>query len=152
LLEGLRYEMLEQITANTSPFFSVDIGSFIYTIVIEKTGTTWLNSPVIAAFLGFMLGFAANRLNEHFKEKKEIDRYEYFVLSKAKDIVDSSKINEKNVENFIFKLYMDLRFSKLKSSELVISLFKKAKNNESYQDELTKINLRLKKLRKGGII
>jgi len=121
-------------------------------IIILKNATSWYNSPVIATLLGIIIGFIINLLNDRIKEKKELDRYEYFILSKTKDIVKSNQINTKIVENFVFKLYTDLRFPKLDSSEIIIDLLKNAKEGGPYQIELDKIDIRLEKLKRGRIV
>jgi MFS superfamily sulfate permease-like transporter len=132
---------------------SLVLASSLNTIVIIlKNVTSWYNSPVIATLLGIIIGFIINLLNDRIKEKKELDRYEYFILSKTKDIVKSNQVNTKIVENFVFKLYTDLRFPKLDSNKMIIDLLKKAKEGGSYQTELDKIDIRLEKLNRRRII
>jgi hypothetical protein len=154
LINAVEIIMLEQISTNSlenASFMSESIFDAI--IIIQKSETNFYNSPVIAALLGFSLAFIANIVNDHRKEKKELDRYEYFILSKTKDIIESDQINSKMVENFVFKLYTDLRFSKLESSQVVIDLLKKSnEDDESNQAKMDKVDSRLRKLKEGGTI
>ena len=88
--------------------------------VLAIKSNTWYESPVIATLLGFFLSFFVNILNNHFKEKKELQHYEYLLLKETKEILELNITDKTNrIDNFLSRFYNDLRFTKLSSMRLI---------------------------------
>ena len=114
----------------------------------------WYNSPLISALLGVIIGamltFLTNILYSRLQERSELKRYEYTLLSMTKDLLNRplDDKTEKEIEEFVDKINLDLRFFKLKSSKLITDALLKAREGKKNSEERTEIDNRLKKIRK----
>ena len=122
------------------------------TIVILKSGTNWFESPLFSGLIGVLVGFALTGIKDHFKGKNELDQYEYFLLSRIKDILETNNIEIKNkkIDDLVDEIRSDLRSTKLESSKIAFDLLMKARKGEEYSEGMEIINTRLASLRKGG--
>jgi capsular polysaccharide biosynthesis protein len=125
------------------------------TIQIVSNGKElWYNSPLISSLLGVIVGAVlmvlANILNSRLKERTELERYEYTLLSITKDLLNRPPNDEtqKEINDFVDKIYPDLRFSKIKSSKLIIDALIKAMNGDDKSEKMTKIDNRIKEIKK----
>ena len=112
----------------------------------------WYNSPLLGVIVGAMLVFLINILYSRLQERSELKRYEYTLLSMTKDLLNRPLDDKtgKEIKDFVDKIYLDLRFSKLKSSKLIIGALLKAEKGESNLEERTGIDNRIKKIRKSA--
>ena len=110
----------------------------------------WYNSPLLGVIVGALLVFLINILYSRLQERNELKRYEYTLLSMTKDLLNRplDDKTEKEIEDFVDKIYSDLRFSKLKSSNLITDALLKAMRGKNKSEERTEIDNRLKKIRK----
>jgi len=97
-----------------------------------------------------MLTFLTNILYSRLQERSELKRYEYTLLSMTKDLLNRplDDKTEKEIEEFVDKINLDLRFFKLKSSKLITDALLKAMGGKNNSEERTEIDNRLKKIRK----
>lgn len=117
--------------------------------VLPIKSSNWWESPVMAALLGFLLASLMNWIKDYRKEQKELRNYEFLLLKEIDEILE---VRKPDIDNFLAMVYTDLRFTRLESMELITESLKKAKRNEDFSDEKTKIDSRLEKLREGGIV
>ena len=135
------------ITANNN-FFPTNL-----TIQVVNN-KLWYNSPLISALLGVIIGamltFLTNILYSRLQERNELKRYEYTLLSVTKDLLNRplDDKTEKEIKDFVDKIYSDLRFSKLKSSNLITDALLKAMRGKNKSKESTEIDNQIKKIRK----
>ncbi|HII95910.1 MAG TPA: hypothetical protein HA367_09320 [Candidatus Methanofastidiosum sp.] len=122
------------------------------TVLILKSSAYWYESPLLSGLLGVIVGFALTGMRDYFKGRKELNQYEYFLLSKTQDILENSKAQKENIDKFVDEFYSDLRSAKLGSSKMVFDSLLKARKGIDYSDEKGKIDARLKSLRKKGPI
>ncbi|MEA2074399.1 MAG: hypothetical protein U9O85_01490 [Euryarchaeota archaeon] len=114
----------------------------------------WYNSPLFSTLLGVIIGamlvFLTNILYSRLQERNELKRYEYTLLSRTKDLLNRplDDKTEKEIKDFVDKLYPDLRFSKLKSSKLITDALLKAMRGKSNSEESSEIDNQIKKIRK----
>lgn len=100
--------------------------------------------------VGAVLMVLANILNSRLKERTELERYEYTLLSITKDLLNRPPNDEtkKEINDFVDKIYPDLRFSKIKSSKLIIDALIKDRNGDDKSEKMTKIDNRIKEIKK----
>ncbi|MCK9441351.1 MAG: hypothetical protein M0Q13_08010 [Methanothrix sp.] len=125
------------------------------TVILLKNNTSWYESSLLSGFfglLGVFVGFIINRLNDYLKEKADLDRYEYALLSKTKNHLEQDDPNFEKVDEFIHQLLPDLRFAKLNSSKLIFNSLMNIKEGNDYSGEKAEITKRLNYLKKGGIV
>ncbi len=114
----------------------------------QNGGSPFYNSPLISGLIGLLgvyLGF-------WLKERNESSNYEFYLLSKTKDLLDTKPINISEIIKFYNELHFDLKARKLKSSKIITSALLNAKNNKPHSIEDDKIKARLKELSEGGIL
>ncbi|MDY6865259.1 MAG: hypothetical protein SVY15_04710 [Halobacteriota archaeon] len=120
------------------------------TIVVVQTESVvpWYIQFVgifLAAFLAFIFGIVINSIGN----RKALQSYEYFVLTKIDQLVnlenDIERINE--IKKFWDELRGDLRFSRTKSSRDVQDVLMKTLNKEENSNEVEKIRNRIKELK-----
>jgi hypothetical protein len=136
-------------------FITANNNSFPTNLTIQVVNNElWYNSPLISSLLGVIIGamlmFLTNILYSRLQEKTELKRYEYTLLSMTKDLLNRPLDDKtgKEIKDFVDKIYLDLRFSKLKSSKLIVGALLKAEKGESNLEERTGIDNRIKKIRK----
>jgi len=136
-------------------FITANNNSFPANLTIQVANNElWYNSPLISALLGVIIGamltFLTNILYSRLQERSELKRYEYTLLSMTKDLLNRplDDKTEKEIEEFVDKIYLDLRFFKLKSSKLITDALLKARKGKKNSEERTEIDNRLKKIRK----
>jgi hypothetical protein len=110
----------------------------------------WYNSPLLGVIVGALLVLLINILYSRLQERNELERYEYTLLSMTKDLLNRplDDETEKEIKDFVDKIYPDLRFSKLKSSKLITDALSKDRRGENKSEERTKIDDRIKEIRK----
>ena len=110
----------------------------------------WYNSPLLGVIVGALLVLLINILYSRLQERNELERYEYTLLSMTKDLLNRplDDETEKEIKDFVDKIYPDLRFSKLKSSKLITDALSKDRRGENNSEERTKIDDRIKEIRK----
>lgn len=143
--------MLEVPLLIDGSFITANNNSFPANLTIQVVNKElWYNSPLLGVMVGATLMFLANILYSRLQEKTELKRYEYNLLSMTKDLLNRpiDVKTEKETKEFIDKIYPDLRFSKLKSSKLIIDALLKAREGKKNSEERTEIDNRLKKIRK----
>lgn len=153
--------MLEELYMSGVPllidgsFITANNNSFPANLTIQVANNElWYNSPLISALLGVIIGamltFLTNILYSRLQERSELKRYEYTLLSMTKDLLNRplDDKTEKEIEEFVDKIYLDLRFFKLKSSKLITDALLKARKGKKNSEERTEIDNRLKKIRK----
>ena len=132
-------------------FITANNNSFPANLTIQVVNKElWYNSPLIGVIVGATLMLLANILYSRLQEKTELKRYEYNLLSMTKDLLNrpSDDETEKEIKEFVDKMYPDLRFSKLKSSKLITDALSKDRRGENNSEERTKIDDRIKEIRK----
>lgn len=136
-------------------FITANNNSFPANLTIQVANNElWYNSPLISALLGVIIGamltFLTNILYSRLQERSELKRYEYTLLSMTKDLLNRplDDKTEKEIEEFVDKINLDLRFFKLKSSKLITDALLKAMGGKNNSEERTEIDNRLKKIRK----
>jgi len=145
--------MLEMSLLINGSFITANNYSFPANLTIEVVNNElWYNSPLLGVIVGAMLVFLTNILYSRLQERSELKRYEYTLLSMTKDLLNRplDDKTEKEIKAFVDKIYPDLRFSKLKSSKLIIGALLKAEKGESNLEEITGIDNRIKKIRKSA--
>ena len=147
--------MLKMTLLINGGFITADSNSFPANLTIQLVNNVlWYNSPLISVLLGVIIGalltFLTNILYSGLQERRELKRYEYTLLSVTKDLLNRplDDKTEKEIEDFVDKLYPDLRFSKLKSSELITDALLKAMRGINNSKESTEIDNKIKKIRK----
>ena len=110
----------------------------------------WYNSPLLGVIVGALLVLLINIRYSRLQERNELERYEYTLLSMTKDLLNRplDDETEKEIKDFVDKIYPDLRFSKLKSSKLITDALSKDRRGENNSEERTKIDDRIKEIRK----
>ena len=110
----------------------------------------WYNSPLLGVIVGALLVLLINILYSRLQERNELERYEYTLLSMTKDLLNRplDDETEKEIKDFVDKIYPDLRFSKLKSSKLITDALSKARRDKNNSEERTEIDNRIKEIRK----
>lgn len=131
---------------------SYPIISLLDVNVFPLKNDSWLDSPVFAALVGFLLAHAMNIINNYFREKSEMEHYEYLVLRETKDIIEKKSKTKEDLDKFLAKLYTDLRFTKLKSFNMVVDSLNMLMKNEIPSAESKKIDDRLIKISQEGLI
>ena len=131
---------------------SYPIISLLDVNVFPLKSDSWLDSPVFAALVGFLLAHAMNIINNYFREKSEMEHYEYLVLRETKDIIEKKSKTREDLDKFLAKLYTDLRFTKLKSFNMVVDSLNMLMKNEIPLAESKKIDDRLSRIRQEGLI
>ena len=118
--------------------------------VVSNSDGLWYNSPLIGVIVGAMLMFLTNILYSRLLERNELKRYEYTLLSMTKDLLNRplDDNTEKEIKDFVDKIYLDLRFSKLKSSKWITDALLKAMRGKNDSEESTEIDNQIKKIRK----
>ena len=132
-------------------FITANNNSFPANLTIQVVNKElWYNSPLIGVIVGATLMLLANILYSRLQEKTELKRYEYNLLSMTKDLLNrpSDDETEKEIKEFVDKMYQDLRFSKLKSSKLITDALLKARRDKNNSEERTEIDNRIKEIRK----
>ena len=132
-------------------FIAANNNSFPANLTIQVVNKElWYNSPLIGVIVGATLMLLANILYSRLQEKTELKRYEYNLLSMIKDLLNrpSDDETEKEIKEFVDKMYLDLRFSKLKSSKLITDALLKARRDKNNSEERTEIDNRIKEIRK----
>ena len=145
--------MLEMSLLINGSFITANNYSFPANLTIEVVNNElWYNSPLLGVIVGAMLVFLTNILYSRLQERSELKRYEYTLLSMTKDLLNRplDDKTETEIKAFVDKIYPDLRFSKLKSSKLIIGALLKAEKGESNLEEITGIDNRIKKIRKSA--
>jgi len=147
--------MLKMTLLINGGFITADNNSFPANLTIQLVNNElWYNSPLISVLLGVIIGalltFLTNILYSGLQERRELKRYEYTLLSMTKDLLNRplDDKTKKEIKDFVDKIYPDLRFSKLKSSKLIVGALLKAEKGESNLEERTGIDNRIKKIRK----
>lgn len=126
---------------------------FFYDVInIPLKNTNWLQSPIYATLLGFLMAFFANFINDKIKEEKDLKQYEYILLKTTQDLLEQDVRDVKAINAFMAEFRTNLRFAKLESMKLIIDSLIKAKDGSDSSSEKKKIDERLKKLGKRGII
>lgn len=132
-------------TIYTSIYYIISID-----LVNKSNLYNWYESPLFSCILGFIFGFFMNLIRDYIKYQKELNQYEYLLLKKTKDILESNKLNDKYIDEFLTEFYTDFRFTKLKSMTLIYDSLNKAKKGEGdYAEEILKIDVRLNQLKNG---
>lgn len=149
--------MLEIPLLTNECFMTTDNYTFPANLTIQIVSNgkeLWYNSPLISSLLGVIVGAVlmvlANILNSRLQERTELKRYEYTLLSITKDLLNRPPNDEtkKEINDFVDKIYPDLRFSKIKSSKLIIDALVKAMNGDDKSEKMTKIDNRIKEIKK----
>jgi len=153
--------MLEELYMSEVPllidgsFITANNNSFPANLTIQVANNElWYNSPLISALLGVIIGamltFLTNILYSRLQERSELKRYEYTLLSMTKDLLNRplDDKTEKEIKEFVDKIYPDLRFSKLKSSKLITDALLKAMRGKNNSEESSEIDNQIKKIRK----
>jgi hypothetical protein len=124
----------------------------IYIEAASKEQDVWYNSILVSSLLSFTLGVILTFFGEYFifyyKERKELERYEYYLLSTTLDLL--SKINEvdnpqevsaikTDFKNLLNDVFSDIRFFKLNSSQKIIDALKKGYQNKNVSEEIDQI-------------
>ena len=122
------------------------------TVVLIKSSTNWYDSTLFSGMVGVVIGFLMNKIFDNIKERRELDRYEYTLLSKTKELIKENPINDANIDFFVNQLYPDLRFVKLGSSKIITSTLLKAKQGDDYSIEIEAIVARIRILKQNGLI
>lgn len=126
-----------------------------YDIIIIAQKTNWYDSSLFTGLIGLfgvIIGFLLNIAYYHYRELKELDRYEYMLLKKVYDILDSSEIDNNDIDKFFELVYTDLRFPKLKTMKLMQDSLDNAMDRKDYSEQKAKIAARLRKLREESFI
>jgi len=116
----------------------------------------WYESVLVSSLLSFALGvvltYVGNYMFSGLQERKELDRYEYYILSVTLDLIN--RMNEerdestrKDLKDLLNKVHSELRFFKLGTYQLVIAALSKGYNNEDISQEAGKIRDRLERLK-----
>lgn len=120
--------------------------------VVSNSKEMWYDSTLIATVLGVVVGavltFLLTILYSRLQEKTELKRYEHNLLSTTVELL-SMPLNDKTkqeIEDFIDKIYPDLRFLKIKSGHLMLAALLKAKKGEDCSEEMTEIDIRIKNI------
>ena len=136
-------------------FITANNNSFPANLTIQVVNNKlWYNSPLISALLGVIIGamltFLTNILYSRLQERNELKRYEYTLLSVTMDLLNRplDDKTEKEIKDFVDKIYSDLRFSKLKSSNLITDALLKAMRGKNKSEESTEIDSQIKEIRK----
>ena len=132
-------------------FITADNNSFPANLTIQLVNNElWYNSPLIGVIVGATLMLLANILYSRLQEKTELKWYEYNLLSMTKDLLNrpSDDGTEKEIKEFVDKMYLDLRFFKLKSRKWITDALSKARRGKNNSEERTEIDNRIKKIRK----
>lgn len=133
----------------------------IFMEVSSKEQDVWYNSVLISSLLSFALGVILTFIGEYIilnhKERKEMEKYEYYLLSTTLDFLVGIKevsnhteveIMKENLRKFLKDLSSDIRFFKLDSSQNIIDALKKGYQNEDFSKEIVMINERRNELKK----
>jgi hypothetical protein len=120
--------------------------------VVSNSDGLWYNSPLIGVIVGAMLMFLTNILYSRLQERNELKRYEYTLLSMTKDLLNRplDDKTKKEIKDFIDKIYLDLRFPKLKSSKWITDALLKTMRSKNNSEERTKIDDRINEIKKTG--
>jgi uncharacterized membrane protein YgaE (UPF0421/DUF939 family) len=143
--------MLEMSLLINGSFITANNYSFPANLTIEVVNNElWYNSPLLGVIVGAMLVFLINILYSRLQERNELKRYEYTLLSKTKDLLKRplDDETEKEIKDFVDKIYPDLRLSKLKSSKLITDALSKDRRGKNNSEERTEIDNRIKEIRK----
>jgi hypothetical protein len=143
--------MLKMTLLINGGFIAANNNSFPANLTIQVVNKElWYNSPLIGVIVGATLMLLANILYSRLQEKTELKRYEYNLLSMTKDLLNrpSDDGTEKEIKEFVDKMYLDLRFSKLKSRKWITDALLKARRGKNNSEERTEIDNRIKKIRK----
>jgi hypothetical protein len=145
--------MLKMTLLINGGFVTADNNSFPANLTIQLVNNElWYNSPLISVLLGVIIGalltFLTNILYLGLQERRELKRYEYTLLSTTKDLLNRhlDDKTEKEIKDFVDKIHPDLRFSKLKSSELITDALLKAMRGINNSEESTEIDNKIKKI------
>lgn len=117
--------------------------------VVSNSKELWYDSTLIATLLGVVVGAVLTVLFSRLRERTELKRYEYNLLSTTVDLL-SKPLNteiEKEIKDFVDKTYPDLRFTQIKSGHLMRDALLKAKKGEDYSEEMKKITTQIKNIR-----
>jgi uncharacterized membrane-anchored protein YhcB (DUF1043 family) len=147
--------MLKMTLLINGGFITADNNSFPANLTIQLVNNElWHNSPLISVLLGVIIGalftFLTNIIYSGLQERRELKRYEYTLLSMTKDLLNRhlDDKTEKEIEDFVDKIYPDLRFSKLKSSKLITDALLKAMRGINNSKESIEIDNQIKKITK----
>lgn len=122
------------------------------TVILQTNDPQWYDTKTFSVVVGVLIGFIINKIDTYFKEKAELDRYEYAVLSKTENILENRSKNEKYINAFMLRLIQDLRFAKLESSKPILNSLTKALDGNNDIQEKTEITNRLTYLKEGSLI
>lgn len=118
----------------------------------------WYNSVLISSLLSFALGailtYLGNYIYSNLQERKELDRYEYYILSVTLNLItrmseEGSESNRRDLKDLLNKVHSELRFFKLSTYQLVIAGLSKAYSGSDASDEVRRIRDRLENLKNG---
>ncbi|MGB7002569.1 MAG: hypothetical protein WBE22_11310 [Halobacteriota archaeon] len=141
--------MLKMTLLINGGFIAANNNSFPANLTIQVVNKElWYNSPLIGVIVGATLMLLANILYSRLQEKTELKRYEYNLLSMTKDLLNrpSDDGTEKEIKEFVDKMYLDLRFSKLKSRKWITDALLKARRGKNNSEERTEIDNMIKKI------
>lgn len=127
---------------------------YLYDIILLNSNNKNIyDSPVIAAFLGFLLASLTGFVKDHYKEKGELENYENMLLRKTKDLIESDEIEKVEIiDKFVANIYTDLRFARLGTRNLISESLEKTQKGLDCRDEKSKIESRLEELRDEKIL
>jgi len=130
---------------NDISVMTLPLNSFI----LIKDNTNWFESQPASVLLGVFIAFIINKIDDYRKEKADLDRYEYALLSKTKNILEQESKNINHINALVLRLLQDLRFAKLESSKLIFNSLTKAEKGDDYSSEKREIEARLNHLKRG---
>jgi len=87
-----------------------------------------------------------------YQEKIELNKYEFFLLSKTNNLLSAKIINSDEIDKFYKEFQYDLRAQKLGSFNTIVGALLKEKNKENNSTEKAEIKERLNRLKKGGLL
>jgi hypothetical protein len=135
---------MSDISVMSLPFNSV--------ILIKESSTSLFESKTFSVLLGVIIAFILKMIDDYRRERVDLDRYEYTILIKTKNILENNSTNVRYINAFMLQLLRDLRFVKLESSKLIFnSLIKVAQGSNDLEKEKEEIKTRLDYLKLGFI-
>lgn len=121
-------------------------GNFTIEVVVNQS---WYDSPLFGVVVGAAITFIFSILYSLWKEKGELDRYEYNLLSTTYDLIggtlDEAKKSE--IEKCVHHIVTDLRSHKIKSIVIIRDALAKTLKGEDNSGEKRKIKERIDKLK-----
>lgn len=146
-------ETLQVNGSSTAAYIFTIPANLTIQILVQNDRGLWYNSSLISAILGVITGafltLFTNILYSRHTEKKLLERYEFTLLTKIRDIIDSSRPGIKQeARDLSNEIPLNLNFFKLSSHELIAETLYKHLKGEDTSSERGKITKRIKDLKK----